>query len=69
MYLFRKEKVEEITKRFKIKQLAKEIGIHEVQLSRIIHNKSKTSKPVAYIFTKLVDKEAEINDYFIRKEK
>jgi len=65
MYLFKEEKKDEILLKFKIRHLANEIGIHEVQLYRILNNKSKTSKPVAYLFTKLIDKDAEIEDYFI----
>ena len=65
MYLFKEELKDEITSKFKIRYLANEIGIHEVQLYRILNNKSKTSKPVAYLFTKLINKEAEIEDYFV----
>lgn len=65
MYVFKEELRKDVLRKFKMKYLAKEIGIHEVQLSRIINNKSKTSKPVAYLLTKLIDKEAEISDYFI----
>ena len=65
MYLFKKELRDEILKKYKMKYLANMIGIHEIHLSKILHNKSKTSKPVAYLFTKLIDKDAEISDYFI----
>ena len=65
MYVFKEERKDEVLSKFKIRHLANEIGIHEVQLYRILNNKSKTSKPVAYLFTKLVDKDAEIQDYFI----
>ena len=66
MYVFKEERKDEVLSKFKVRYLAKEIGIHEVQLYRILNNKSKTSKPVAYIFTKLVDKDKEIDDFFIK---
>ena len=66
MYLFKLELRDEILKKFKLGNLAREIGIHPVQLSRILSNKSKTTKPVAYLFTKLIDKDKDIQDYFIR---
>lgn len=66
MYLFKKELKQEITDKYKISYLAKQIGIHQVQLYRILDNKTNTSKPVAYLFTKLIDKEKEIDDFFTK---
>lgn len=66
MYSFKAECKEEIVSKFKIRNIAKQIGISQVQLYRIINNKSNASKPVAYLFTKLIDSEKEIDDFFIR---
>ena len=65
MYLFKIELKDKVKEKIKSRELAKEIGVHEVQISRILNNKSKTSKPVAYLLTKLIDKNAEIDDYFV----
>lgn len=69
MYLFKQELKEEVLSKYKIKYFADKIGITAIQMSRIINCKSKTSKAVAYLFTKLVDNTKEIEDYFVRKEK
>ena len=66
MYLFKTELKDEVLAKYKIKYLASRIGITATQLSRIINCKSKTTKPVAYIFVKLLDSEKEIEDYFVR---
>lgn len=68
MYLFKNEMKNEVLSKYKIKYFADEIGITAIQMSRIINGKSKTSKPVAYLFTKLADNTKEIEDYF-RREK
>lgn len=66
MYLFKKELKEEITKKFKISYLADNTGVSRVYLSNIINSKVAVKKAIAYCITKLIDKEAEIQDYFIR---
>lgn len=54
---------------FKIQQrkIAKEVGITEETLSRIINQKQNTTKMTAYCITKAINNEAEINDYFNRQ--
>lgn len=66
MYLFKEELKEEITKRFKIKYIADNVGISTVYLSNILNSKTSTKKAIAYCITKMIDKEAEINDFFIK---
>ena len=45
---------------------AKEIGVNISTLSRILHRKQKCSKMIAYCIVKYYNKNAEINNYFIR---
>lgn len=63
MYLFRKDK------KVEIKQIkaAKEIGITQPTLSNILNGKVACRKPVAFSITKYIDKDAIIEDYFIKK--
>lgn len=63
---------------FKDKQQAKEynktkmaeiVGLNADTLRRIINGKQECSKLVAYCITKFLNEDAEIEEYFIRKEK
>ena len=47
------------------KESAREIGIAEETLSRILRGKQGCSKLVAFCITKIYDKNAEISDYFV----
>lgn len=49
------------------KKAAEEIGITPETLSRILNGKIGTTKITAYCITKYYNKDAEINDYFIRE--
>lgn len=61
MYIINKQiKFENIGK------AAKDIGINISTLSRILHQKQKCSKILAYCIVKYYNKNAEINEYFIR---
>jgi len=51
------------------KKTAEEIGIHEQTLSKILNGRQGTQKTTAYCITKAFNKDAEIKDYFIRKDK
>lgn len=48
------------------KTIAKKIGINNCTLSRILNGKQATRYLTAYFITKLYNKEAEIEDYFIK---
>ena len=48
------------------RRMAKNIGITEQTLSKILNRKMACSKMIAYCITKLNDSEAEIEDYFER---
>lgn len=63
MYILKNEmKIGNETKASKI------IGIDIATLSRILHKKQKCSKILAYCISKYIDQNAEITDYFTRKE-
>ena len=47
-------------------EIAKEIGITRSYLSKILNNKTKCSKIVAYAFTKSINPDKEIKDFFER---
>ena len=64
MYLF-KDKNIKIHKT----NASKVIGISRVYLTDIMNQRKLCSKIVAYCITKYLDSEAEIEDYFVRKEK
>lgn len=64
MYRFKKELFINI----KINQgrIANEIGLSRQYINGVINNKFNCRKLVAYAMTKLINSDAEINDYFER---
>ena len=66
MYTFKDKNV---AKMFNKTQMAKVIGLNPDTLRRVINGKQECSKLVAYCITKFLNSEAEIEEYFIRKEK
>ena len=66
MYTFKDKNV---VKMFNKTQMAKVIGLNPDTLRRVINGKQECSKLVAYCITKFLNSEAEIEEYFIRKEK
>ena len=62
MYKAIKEKFNSI----KQKDIAKQVGITEETLSRIINGKQATKKTTAYCIAKAIDSNAEIEEYFVR---
>ena len=69
MYEFNKELKEQLLDGRKISYLAQKIGITRSRLTMILNGKTITKKLTAYCIVKSCDSEAEIEDYFIRKEK
>lgn len=65
MYYFRQD----IQVKFKQKDLCETIGITQPTMSNIINGKVACRKVVAYSITKYLNEDAEIEEYFIRKEK
>lgn len=60
-------KDKEVAKMYNKTQMAKVVGLNPDTLRRVINGKQECSKLVAYCITKFLDSEAEIEDYFIRK--
>lgn len=65
MYYFRQD----IQVKFKQKDLCETVGITQPTMSNIINGKVACRKVVAYSITKYLNEDAEIEEYFIRKEK
>ena len=64
MYQFKKEKKEKLLVGRKINALAPEIGITREYLTYILNGQKSCSKVVAFCITKILDEDAEIQDYF-----
>ena len=62
-------KDKEVAKTYNKVQMAKVVGLNPDTLRRVINGKQECSKLVAYCITKFLNSEAEIEEYFIRKEK
>ena len=62
MYRFKKELFTNI--KINQKNIAYEIGLSRQYINGVINNKYNCRKLVAYAMTKLIDSDAEINDYF-----
>ena len=63
-----KEETKELLKGKTEKQLAEEIGTTPECVSYILTKKRHCKKTLAYIITKMIDSEKEIDDFFNRKE-
>lgn len=50
-------------------KLARITGLAHPTVNRIIRNKQLCSKCTAFCIVKSINKDAEINDYFVRKDK
>ena len=61
-------KNKEIAKTYNKVQMAKIIGLNADTLRRVINGKQQCSKLVAYCITKFLNNEAEIEDFFDKKE-
>lgn len=62
-------KDKEVAKTYNKEQMANVIGLSPDTVRRVINGKQECSKLVAYCITKFLNSEAEIEEYFIRKEK
>ena len=64
MYYFRQD----IEFKFRQRTACLVIGLTDAAMSNIINGKVACRKVVAYAITKYLNQDAEIEDYFIRKE-
>lgn len=60
------DKSKELLKNFKFKWVAKTIGINPNTLSQMVKKNKPCMKLTAYCLTKLLNANAEIDEYFIR---
>lgn len=67
MYFFKTKLKDEYLDGRTITYIAKKIGITKHYVTNILNGKKHCSKLVAYVMVKVVNQEAEINDYFERK--
>ena len=63
MYIAKTEQFKNIKQR----EIAKKVGITEETLSRVINQKQATTKTTAFCIVKMIDSNAEIEDYFKKK--
>lgn len=66
MYIFKKEKLENLGFSTTQKKMAEDIGISEGYFSKILNSKRKCSKVLAYAITKRLNNDKEIEDFFER---
>lgn len=64
MYRIKKEVSVEIKSKYKQKYIANALGMSQVYISELLNRKLACPKLTAYAFTKLIDMEAEILDFF-----
>lgn len=63
-YYLKKDKATEILKKYKSNYIADEIGISPTYISLMLSGKRSCPKRIAYCFTKVININAEIEDYF-----
>ena len=63
-YLLKEDIAKIINEKYKNSYFANKLGLSGCYISIIVHRKQKVPKRIAYSFTKAVNPEAEINDYF-----
>lgn len=63
-YLLKDEMAKLFSAKYKNSYIADGIGLSGTYISLILHRKQTVPKRVAYAFTKLINSEAEIDDYF-----
>lgn len=68
LYILNDKAIEKL-KLYKLQKVAETVGINYRTLSQMINQSRPCMKITAYCLTKFIDKDSEIKDYFIRKEK
>ena len=63
-YLLKKDMADIFSRKYKNKYLSDELGISGTYVSLILHRKQRVPKRIALAFTKIINQEANINDYF-----
>lgn len=66
MYIMKEKEAKRIKKDFKVLYLAKEVGISPAYVSLILNCKKSCPKRTAFCITKVINKDAEIENFFER---
>ena len=66
MYVLKEEIAEQLKRKYRGDYFAKEIGISNTYISLILNRKKTCPKRIAYCITKVINNEAEIEEYFER---
>lgn len=66
MYLLRDDKIEYLKGKYRQDYFAKEIGVSDTYISFIFKQKKTCPKRIAFCFVKAINKDAEIEDFFVR---
>ena len=66
MYLLKEDVANYLKEKYKQEYFAKEIGISGTYMSLIFNRKKTCPKRIAFCITKIMNKDAEIEDYFER---
>ncbi len=66
MYILKEEASKKIRKERQLVDIAKEVGISLTYVSLVFAGKKTCPKTVAFCITKIVDMNAEIEDFFIK---
>lgn len=66
MYIFKTELFDSIKEKYKVKSIAKTVGLTNGYLSQIFNGKKTCPKTTAYVITKVLNEDAEIEQYFTR---
>lgn len=65
-YKMKQSTIDIIKKKYRSDYIAEQVGISKNYMSMIKSREFNCSKPVAYAITKVLDKDAEVVDYFDR---
>lgn len=66
MYLLKDEKIEYLKGKYRQDYFANEVGISNAYVSLIFSQKKTCPKRIAFCIVKAIDKDAEIEDFFVR---
>jgi hypothetical protein len=65
-YLLKEDIATIINEKYKNSYFAKQLDLSGTYISLIVHRKQTVPKRIAYAFTKLINNEANIEDYFYK---
>lgn len=69
MYIFKQELKENLLEGRPLTYISEKIGLSRNTIHKIINEQHRCKKTTAYCIVKLCNENAEIEDYFIRKDK